>query len=70
MRNDPVINNKTAKILKMTSYHRRLVLNNWMEELRRNNATYTLLQSLAFLFDDSIAKRVLTLINDNQIKNT
>ena len=70
MRDDPVINEKVVGILKMDSHPRHIVLSNWLEQLRRNNAPYTLLQSLTFLFDDSIARKVLTLINDNQIQNT
>jgi hypothetical protein len=66
---DPVINNKTVKMLKMDSYRRRLVLNNWLEELRRNDAPYTFMQSLAFLFDDSIADKVLTFMNNHPVRN-
>ena len=66
MRFDPVINKKTINILKMDSYPRRLVLNNWLEQLRRNNAPLKLTQSLACLFDDIIAERVLTIIEKRQ----
>jgi len=66
MRYDPVINNKTVKNLKMDSYRRRLVLNNWIEELRRDNAPYKLTQSLTFLFDDSIAEQVRVFITEHQ----
>jgi hypothetical protein len=70
MRDDPVINRRIMHLLKMDSYSRRFVLNNWLEQLRRNNAPPKLIQSLGCLFDDSIAKRVLTIINDPPIINT
>lgn len=65
MRYDPVINKKVVNILTMDSYPRRLVLSNWLEQLRCNNAPYRLMQSLSCLFDDSIAEKVLTFINDH-----
>ena len=67
---DPLINKKVVNILKMDSYPRRLVLSNWLEQLRCNNAPKKLMQSLACLFDDSIAEKVLTFINDHQIKDS
>jgi len=67
MRNDPVINKKIINILKMDSYPRRLVLNNWLEQLRCNNASQKLMQTLGYLFDDVIAEKVLTLINNRHI---
>lgn len=70
MRCDPVINKKVINTLKMDSYPRRLVLNNWLEKLRHNSAPPKLMQSLTCLFDDSIAEKVLALINDHHIKNT
>ena len=59
MRDEPVINKKVISILKMDSYRRRLVLNNWLEQLRRNNAPPKLMQTLSCLFDDLIAEKVL-----------
>ena len=70
MRCDPVINKKVINTLKMDSYPRRLVLNNWLEKLRHNSAPPKLMQSLTCLFDDSTAEKVLALINDHHIKNT
>ena len=66
IRKDPVINKKAISILKMESYPRHIVLSNWLEQLRRNNAPLILTQSLACLFDDIIAERVLTLIEKSQ----
>jgi len=63
MRDEPVINKKVIGILKMDSYRRRLVLNNWLEQLRQNNAPQKLMQTLACLFDDHIAEKILTCIN-------
>jgi len=62
MRYDPVINKKVINILKMDSYPRRLVLSNWLEQLGRNDAPNKLTQTLSYLFDDSIAEKVLSLL--------
>ena len=63
MLNDSVINDKVTKILKMDSYPRRIVLSNWLEQLRRNNAPQKLIQTLSYLYDDIIAERVYGLFN-------
>ena len=62
MRKDPVINKKVVHILKLDSYLRRLVLNNWLEQLRKENAPKKLTQTLSFLFDDIVAENTLKLI--------
>ena len=67
MQSDSVINKKVNNILILESYPRRLVLNNWLEQLRRNNAPQKLLQSLTCLFDDVVAEQVLALINKRVI---
>ena len=67
IRHDPVINKKVGIILKMDAYPRRLVLNTWLEQLRRNHATQDLLNALSCLFDDKVSEQVLTLINDHEI---
>lgn len=67
MRDDPVINEKVIKMLQMDSYQRRSVLNNWLEQLRRRNASGNLLNALSCLFDDKVAEKVLVLINDHKI---
>ena len=63
IQNDPVINKKVKIILKMDAYPRCLVLNNWLEQLRRKNAPEKLIQTLSIMFDDSIAKKIYELIN-------
>jgi hypothetical protein len=65
-RNDPVINEKVIGILKMDSYSRRFVLNNWLEQLRRNNASGKLTQMLSLLFDDSVAKKIFEFIKKSK----
>jgi len=66
IRNDPVINKKVKSILKMDAYPRRLVLNNWLEQLRCKNAPEKLIQTLSIMFDDSIAKKIFELIIKSQ----
>ena len=63
---DPVINKKVKSILKMDAYPRRLVLNNWLEQLRRKNAPEKLIQTLSILFDDSVAIKIFELISKSQ----
>ena len=66
MRHDPIINKKVLNILNMDPHPRRIVLSNWLEQLRRNNAPGKLTQTLSFLFDDSIAEKVYELINKSK----
>jgi hypothetical protein len=47
----------------MDSYPRHIVLSNWLEQLRRNNAPKRLIQTLSYLFDDTTAEKVYGLIN-------
>jgi hypothetical protein len=70
MQKDTVINNKVVKMLRLDPYRRRIILNNWLEQLRLQRASIKLLNAFALLFDDSIAERVLTLITNHQIKYT
>ena len=67
---DPLIKQKIVNILKMDSYPRRIVLSNWLEQLRRKQAPEKLIQALSCLFDDNISKNVLALINNHQVGNT
>ena len=67
MRGDDVINKKVIELLKLASYQRRSVLNNWLERLRVENAPQNLLNALSCLFDDNIAEQVLVLINNQKI---
>lgn len=65
MQDDPLINEKVITILKLDSFQRRNVLNNWLEQLRTRKAPENLLNALSCLFDDKIAEEVLTLINNS-----
>ena len=64
MQDDPLINEKVITILKLDSFQRRNVLNNWLEQLRTRKAPENLLNALSYLFDDSIAEEVVKLINN------
>ncbi len=66
MQNDPVIHERIIQMLKLDSYQRRALLNNWLEQLRQNNAPKTLTQILSYLFDDIVADKILRLINRQQ----
>ena len=68
MRDDPLINEKLIEMLNMKSYNRRMVLNNWLEELRRQKASGNLRQALSCFHDDEIAETVLKLINHRRKK--
>jgi hypothetical protein len=67
IRDDLLINKKVIQMLTQDSYQRRIILNNWLEQLRRQNAPENLIQALSCLFDDIVAEKVLTLINNRQI---
>ena len=62
MRDDPVIHEKLLTILKLDSYQRRLILNNWLEQLRRQDANKNLSHALSCLFDDTVVVKVLKII--------
>jgi hypothetical protein len=49
-------------MLEMDSYSRRIVLNNWLEQLSRQNARPEMIHSLSYLFDDSVADKSLSLL--------
>ena len=66
---DPVISQKVISILKLDPYPRHIVLSNWLEQLRLNNAPQRLIKTLTYLFDDNLAKNVLAYIN-KQVKST
>ena len=63
---DSDIKSRVIQILKMDSYRRRFLLNNWLEQLRRQNASEKLLETLSYLFDDIVAEETLKLINRSQ----
>jgi hypothetical protein len=62
IRRDPLINTKVVNIIKMESYPRRIILSNWLEQLRRKSAPQKLLNALSRLFDDEVAEQVLQFI--------
>jgi hypothetical protein len=65
---DPILNKKLINILKLDSYQRHIVLSNWLEQLRRNDAPKRLIQTLTYLFDDTVAEKVFGLINRSKDK--
>lgn len=67
---DPAINKKVVRILKMDTYPRRIVLSNWLEQLRRRQAPEKLIGALSCLFDDNIAENVLTFIYEHPTKHS
>ena len=67
MRDDPVINEKILSLLKLDSYQRRFILNNWLEQLRKQHAYEELSQALACLFDDIIAEKVFKIISQDPV---
>ena len=60
---DRIIKKRLLKLLQLSSFERRFALNIWLEQLRQRNASDNLLYVLSILFDDIIAKKILTLIN-------
>ncbi len=66
--NDPVVNSKVTRLLKMDSYARRIVLSNWLEQLRRKNAPGELLQTLSILFDNKNAEMIYNMINNSKLE--
>ena len=65
---DSVIKKRMLKLLQLNSFERRSVLIIWLEQLRLRNASENLLSVLSCLFDDKIAEKVLTLINEVEFK--
>ena len=63
MRDDEDINEKVMAVLRLDSYKRRTILNNWLEQLRIQKAPQNLINSLSSLFDDKVAEQVLQFIN-------
>jgi len=63
MRDDEDINEKVMAVLRLDSYKRRTILNNWLEQLRIQKAPQNLINALSSLFDDKVAEQVLQFIN-------
>ena len=70
IKEDKEINTRVIQLLKSNSFTRRVLLNKWLEQLRRRQAPEKLIHALSCLFDDNIAKNVLSLINNHQMRNT
>jgi hypothetical protein len=66
---DEEIKDRVIQLLKSNSFTRRLLLNKWLEQLRRRQAPEKLLQALSCLFDDNISKNLLKLINNHRVQN-
>jgi hypothetical protein len=66
MQKDPVVHERVLHMLRLDSYNRRMLLNNWLEQLRTHNASEHLLSALACLFDDKIAAKFLALIDNDK----
>jgi len=64
-REDPLIKKRILELLQLSSFERRFELNVWLEQLRQRDASENLLYVLGILFDDIIAKKVLSLINNS-----
>ena len=66
IKEDPLIKDRIIEVLKMNPYDRRLVLNNWLEQLRIRRAPENLQNALSALFDNAIAKKILAMINKQE----
>ena len=66
LKEDPLIKDRIIEVLKMNPYDRRLVLNNWLEQLRIRRAPENLQHALSTLFDNAIAKKILAMINKQE----
>jgi hypothetical protein len=64
---DPMIKKRIIEVLQLSSFERRTVLNNWLEQLRLRHTSGKLLKALSCLFDDEIAEEVLALIHSHKI---
>ena len=69
LQEDPLIKKRILELLQLSSYERRFELNIWLEQLRQRNASENLLYVISILFDDKIAKKVLTIINNRRTLN-
>ena len=66
MRTDEDINEKVMAVLRLDSYKRRAILNNWLEQLRIQKAPQNLINAVSAFFNDTIAEQVLQFINKHQ----
>ena len=68
IQDDDEIKNRIVQLLKLDSYQRRNVLNRWLEQLRKENASEELRQPLSCLFDDDIADKILLILKKNRTR--
>ena len=57
MRKDARIKREVMRMLKLDTYHRRIVLNEWVEGLKRKNAPVDLLPAFGCLLVDDIVRQ-------------
>jgi hypothetical protein len=73
IKEDREINTRVIQLLNLDPFVRRLLLNKWLERLRRRQAPESLLQALSLLFEDSTVEQTLKVINiehkNNQLNN-
>ena len=67
MLKDSRINREVTRMLNLDGYHRRIVLNEWLEGLRKKNAPPDLMRALGCLFDEEIARDLLALLRRYRI---
>jgi hypothetical protein len=67
MREEREIRMRVKQVLQMKPYQRRSVLKRWLEQLQVQGAPAPLLEALACLFDDKIAAKILSLIDNHEI---
>jgi hypothetical protein len=61
LHDDQEIMERVVQLLQMDSYQRREMLNIWLEKLQRKHAPPGMIQALTCLFDDTVAKIILSL---------
>jgi len=66
--NNPELKVRIEQLLRMDSFQRRNVLNNWLEQLRKINAPDKLIITLSYLFDDIIATKTKKILNQSNNK--
>jgi hypothetical protein len=65
---DKEIKARVIQLLKLDPFERWLLLNKWLEQLRRKQASDNLMQALSCLFDDGIAEKVVVFLDSHHIK--
>ena len=62
IKEEPELNIRIVQLLKLNSFRRRVLLNKWLEQLRRKGATNKLMNALSGLFDNDIAEKTLSFL--------